>query len=275
MATSGSASSGDRSLLNNEFLSDVTLKFGGQQLSCHKVVLARKSEYFFRAFSSQFSVASSNEVDLGDNEDAEAIRAMIRHIYDLPYDQMLDVNSVDDSAAYSTNEDLLFHIAVFTAADKYDVASLRPLVVKKFEDLMETNWESESFATSIQKLTGPSAGHLADNTLQAAAAAFCAKNLTKLIKKDEFVEMIQEQEPFTGRLLTGFLTGGFMETVQLRTCSGVSCRNTEPSESSLQALWSCCVVCGYDVNKSYSTDTFGGERYGHRGTVDYRKAFII
>jgi hypothetical protein len=95
-------------------------------------------------------VASSNEVDLGDDEDPEAIRAMIRHIYDIPYDQMLVDNTVDDSAAYSTNEDLLFHIGVFTAADKYDVASLRPLVVKKFKDLMETNWESENFAASVR-----------------------------------------------------------------------------------------------------------------------------
>ncbi|KAG9598890.1 hypothetical protein KCU77_g6244, partial [Aureobasidium melanogenum] len=171
-------------------------------------LLARKPEYFFRAFSSQFSVASCNEVDLGDDEDAEAIRAMIRHIYGLRYDKMLEENTVDDSAAFSTNEDLLFHISVFTAADKYDVASLRPLVVNKFEGLMETSWESESFATSMQKLTGPSAGHLADNTLQAAAAAFCARNLLKLIKKDSFVKMIQEEEPFTGRLLTNYLGGG-------------------------------------------------------------------
>lgn len=132
---------------------------------------------------------------------------MIRHIYDLPYDQMLEANTFDDTAAYSTNEDLLFHIAVFTAADKYDVSTLRPLVVKRFEDLMETTWEGDQFATAIQKLTGPSAGHLADNTLQTAAAAFCAKNLTKLIIKETFVKMIQDEEPFSGRLLTGFMTG--------------------------------------------------------------------
>jgi hypothetical protein len=95
---------------------------------------------------------------------------MIRHMYHLPYDKMLQENTVDGSAVYSTNKDLLFHIAVFTAADKYDVASLRPLVVKKFKDLMEIWQSSPKFATSIQKLMGPSAGHLADDTLQAAAA---------------------------------------------------------------------------------------------------------
>jgi len=149
---------------------------------------------------------------------------MIRHIYDLPYDQMLEANTSDDTAAYSTNEDLLFHIAVFTAADKYDVSTLRPLVVKKFEDLMETTWEGEQFTTAIQKLTGPSAGHLADNTLQAAAAAFCAKNLTKLIKKEAFVNMIQEEEPFTGRLLAGLFNREGESDAELTLKACQSCK---------------------------------------------------
>lgn len=197
-------------------------------------------------------VATSNEVNLGDDEDPEAIRAMIRHMYDLPYDQMLEDNTAGDSAAYSTNEDLLFHIGVFTAADKYDVTSLRPLVVKKFESLMETNWESESFANSIQRLTGPSAGHLADNTLQAAAATFCAKNLTDLVKKDTFVRMIHKDEPFTGRLLTGFLDGApdDSRTIQLWTCGRDACNSTKPIPSALRGIFDYCVVCGNNCNKT-------------------------
>ncbi|KAG9821564.1 hypothetical protein KCU98_g10599, partial [Aureobasidium melanogenum] len=236
MATSGSASSGDTSLFDNKFLSDVTLKFGGQQLSCHKVVLVRKSKYFFRAFSSQLSVASSDEVDLGDDEDAEAVRAMIRHIYDLPYDKMLQENTVDDSAAYSTNEDLLFHINVYAVADKYDVPSLRPIIVKKFEDLMEMTWEIDDFVASIQKLTGPSMGHVADASLQAAAAAFCAKHLHKLVKQDNFVEMIQDEGPFVGRLLVGYLKGPKKETMLMK------CRSC--SHKSLTVFDSSCAFCG-------------------------------
>ncbi|KAH0288794.1 hypothetical protein KCU62_g4947, partial [Aureobasidium sp. EXF-3399] len=287
MATGSFSASSDRSLFDNKFLSDVTIKFGGQQLSCHKVVLARKSEYFYRAFSSQFSVAWSNEVDLGDDEDLEAIRAMFRHMYDLPYVQMLEENTVDDTLADdtddglpfcrrlftdtdSTNEDLLFHIGIFTAADKYDVATLRPLVVKKFKALMETNWESESFATSIQKFTGPSAGHLADNTLQTAAAAFCAEKLPQLIKSDAFVKMIQEEEPFTGRLLTGFLEGGNGDyIIQLKTCKKSDCRNTDPSTAK---DFSCphCVVCG--ISGSTGVHTGIGYEYG---LVDYKKARLL
>ncbi|KAI4849145.1 hypothetical protein E4T44_03526, partial [Aureobasidium sp. EXF-8845] len=262
-------------LFDNKFLSDVTIKFGGQQLSCHKVVLARKSEYFYRAFSSQFSVATSNEVDLGEDEEPEAIRAMIRHIYDLPYDQMLEgqEHSVDDTAAYSTNEDLLFHIGVFTAANKYDVPSLRPLVVKKFESLMETNWEGENFATSIHKLTGPSAGHLADNSLQTAAAAFCARHLTQLVKKDAFVKMIQQEEPFAGRLLTGFLEGGEhterCPVVQLKTCKKTSCMNSDPS--TIPRLITNCIVC----NVYNGTEVYDAHDHWVCGLVDYKKVRFL
>ncbi|KAI4744536.1 hypothetical protein E4T50_05144 [Aureobasidium sp. EXF-12298] len=259
-------------LFDNKFLSDVTIKFGGQELSCHKVVLARKSEYFYRAFSSQFSVASSNEVDLGDDEEPEAIRAMIRHMYDLPYDQVLEDNTADDSAAYSTNEDLLFHIGVFTTADKYDVASLRPLVVKKFEALMETNWESETFATSIQKLTGPSAGHLADTSLQATAAAFCTEKLPELIKNDAFVKMIQDEEPFAGRLLTGLLRSGHCPegaaAIQLKTCLRPDCLNIDLS--SVNHLSSKCIVCGTAQGTSYRL----GAVYTS-GLVDYKKVRFL
>ncbi|THW72291.1 hypothetical protein D6D19_06628 [Aureobasidium pullulans] len=256
MATNTISIRSDRSFFDTEVLSDVKVKFGGQQLLCHKTVLARKSEYFYRAFTGQFPVASNKEVDLGDDDDPEAVRAMIRHIYDLPYDQMLEGNTFDDTAAYSTNEDLLFHIAVFTAADKYDVATLRPLAVKKFESLMETSWESEQFATAIQKLTGPSAGHLADSTLQAAAAAFCAKHLKKLIKSGEFVKMIKEEEPFTGRLLSDFMAKPLELPVSLKRCTDLKCSGlTETSSIYLAQAHEHasrhCAHCGGMEGKEY------------------------
>ncbi|THV73809.1 hypothetical protein D6C92_02930 [Aureobasidium pullulans] len=260
MATNTISNRSDRSFFNTEALSDVKIKFSGQQLFCHKTVLARKSEYFYRAFTGQFPVASSSEIDLGDDDDPEAVRAMIRHIYDLPYDQMLEGNTSDDTAAYSTNEDLLFYIAVFTAADKYDVSTLRPLVVKKFEDLMETTWEGDQFATAIQKLTGPSAGHLADNTLQTAAATFCAKNLTKLIKKETFVKMIQDEEPFSGRLLTGFVTGiSALPPVPFFRCQQSKCKELGERDPAFlsgvrEYAKKHCMHCDWATNTPYYDD---------------------
>jgi len=224
-------------------------------------------------------IASNSEVNLGDEEDSEAIRGMIRHIYDLPYDQLLDENVIDNSAAFGTNEDLIFHINVLMAADKYDVASLRPLVVKKFEDLMKTNWESESFASSIQRLTGPSAGHLADTTLQVAAATFCAKNLPHLVKNKNFVRMIHEAEPFAGRLLTGFLEDEHKRgkhipegavTIQLKTCKKFACLHAAPSGMSTDRITSYCIMCGIsDAQLTMSN------QLRESGLVDYKKMYLL
>lgn len=77
-------------------------------------------------------VASSGTISLGDDDDPKAIHAMVRHLYDLPYDQASVL------FAKSTSADLMFHINVFEVADKYDVPSLRVLSVGKFAWLMES-----------------------------------------------------------------------------------------------------------------------------------------
>ncbi|THZ60531.1 hypothetical protein D6C86_04964 [Aureobasidium pullulans] len=269
MRTHAVNAGGDEDLFNNEQLSDVTVKFSGQQLFAHKAVLARKSKYFYRAFTGKFPVASSNEIDLGDDETPEAIIAMIRYIYDLPYDKVLEGKPVDDTSAYITKDDLPFHIAVFTAADKYDVCTLRPLIVKRFEELMEATWKGKQFAADIQKLIGPSAGVSADNTLRAAAAAFCAKNLTELVKEDSFVKMIQKEEPFTGRLLTDLLGTKESDSITLKRCTAPSCHNKAEKDVSYHKFLKCCVHCGGDG----SYEVYENHGY-HRGLENYKRAVL-
>lgn len=129
---------------------------------------------------------------------------MIRHIYGLSYDNE-EKQSKDSTVPYSVNGDLLFHISVFIAADKYDVALLRPHVVKRFRDLMQTNWKGDQFISSIQMLCGQSAGHLADRSLQAAVASFCTAHLNELLEQDKFRAVIWKEEPFASRLLTNLV----------------------------------------------------------------------
>lgn len=44
------------SFFDNAILSDVTIKFSGQQIYAHKVTLSKKCEYFFKAFTGGFPV---------------------------------------------------------------------------------------------------------------------------------------------------------------------------------------------------------------------------
>jgi len=136
---------------------------------------------------------------------------MIRHIYDPGQTIYLS----------SPTTDLMFHVNVFTAADKYDVPSLRVLVVKRFAQLMEQKWSTsqQEFCKVIQRLCGPAAARFADPSLQKAAAKFCSDNIRGLIKLDTFVDVLEECGPFATHLLTTALRNKHvMDTYRCQDC---------------------------------------------------------
>ncbi|KAH0399124.1 hypothetical protein KCU89_g6529, partial [Aureobasidium melanogenum] len=219
-------------LFNDKTLSDVQIKLrDGQSIFAHKALLARRSPWFLRAFTGKFPVASSDEICLDDeDDDPKAVRAMISHIYNLFYDQSL------------FTPDLMFHINVFAAADKYDVPSLRALVVGKLPQLMNQKWSTNQteFCKVIQRLCGPNAADFADKSLQASAASFCSEHIMDLIKLDPFVSMLEEGEPFAGRLLTAVLRGKAKCVMETFVCS--NCKSA--SEDKIKKnLGQTCISC--------------------------------
>lgn len=170
---------------------------------------------------------------------------MICHIYDLLYDQYL--------YPAPPITDLMFHVNVFATADKYDVPSLRALVVLKFTQLMNQKWSVSQveFCTVIQRLCGPDAASFADRSLQASAASFCSEHITDLIKLDPFVSMLEEGEPFAGHLLTAVLRGKascVMETFVCSRCKSVS------EDDIKRNIGQTCISC----NSKHSPSGFGG-----------------
>ncbi|THZ27066.1 hypothetical protein D6C91_02389 [Aureobasidium pullulans] len=264
-------------LFNDQTLSDVRIEFNGQHIFGHKAILARQSEYFFRAFTGQFPVASSGTISLGDDDDPKAIHAMVRHLYDLPYDQASVL------FAKSTSADLMFHINVFEVADKYDVPSLRVLSVGKFAWLMESIWsiKKEEVCQAIQRLCAPNAVSFADRSLQASAATFCSAHILDLIKIDSFVKMLEEGEPFAGRLLTAVLKGKSESVIQTKKCD--TCATV--ADSTIQAnLTQKCISCisgsaspNAPLNPHRSVTGFGGgfsAGFGNAPTLQHYKNFL-
>ncbi|CAD0112091.1 unnamed protein product [Aureobasidium uvarum] len=130
---------------NNNTLSDITIKFNGQQICAHKAILAQKSEYVMTAFTSKFQAATGAEVDLGDDDDSEAVHAMLRHIYGLPY-IALEITKPNSGC----EETLMFCLNVFIVADKYDVIGLRQKIVPDFLLLLQGHWETEKFVECVK-----------------------------------------------------------------------------------------------------------------------------
>ncbi|KAI4732053.1 hypothetical protein E4T49_00139 [Aureobasidium sp. EXF-10728] len=241
-------------LYNNQILSDVQIKLrGGQHIFAHKAFLARRSEWFLKAFTGGFPVASSNEICLDDeDDDPKAICAMIRHIYDLTYDGFAPPFTPG-------NTDLMFHIDVFASADKYFVPSLRPLVVQRFTQLMQATWSArqQDFCKAIQRLCGPDAVSFADKSLQASAALFCSEHIMDLIKLDAFVKTLEDGEPFAGRLLTAVLRGKadcVVKTVRCHDCKSV------PDEKIKQSLGQKCIGCN-SIHPAYFGPSSSHEHY--------------
>lgn len=196
---------------------------------------------------------------------------MVRHIYDLPYDQV-----ASPGTSFTTIiADLMFHINVFETADKYDVPSLRALVVVKFTQLMGQSWSSntEEFCKAIQRLCGPGAAHLADRSLQAAAASFCSAHILDLIQLEGFVNMLEEGEPFAGRLLTAVLRGksdSLTKTVKCFNCRSVA------DDTIKEQLGRKCISCG-NPGHTASSAPFGHPQqsiFGNGMQLQHYKNFL-
>ena len=103
-------------LFDQEALSDVTVKFGGRSVKCHKLVLSHASDHL-KALC-QTSEQSDNTIELY-NDDPEAIEAMLKYIYNFKYTGLIPNT---ERTKWS------FHLKVFDVALKYKARRLREKV---------------------------------------------------------------------------------------------------------------------------------------------------
>lgn len=105
-------------------LSDVTIKFSGRVKRCHKVILCSHSEYFqgLCGANSKFVESGQAVIELKDDEDPDAVEAMIAHIYSYDYS-----DHFKDKA-----DDAIFHFNVLVTAKKYLVPKLASRASVKF-----------------------------------------------------------------------------------------------------------------------------------------------
>jgi hypothetical protein len=118
---------------NDPTLSDITIKVGDKVVHLHRIVLIRGSEYFSKCLAKdKFKVrllilspglaltlrqeGGLKEIKLQE-DDPEALMAILRHLYGLPYSA--------DLADWDDGTSPLPHAMVYTTADKYQITSLK------------------------------------------------------------------------------------------------------------------------------------------------------
>jgi hypothetical protein len=121
MASSHQASNS----FDREAFSDLTIKCGDREFKTHKVYLYRASPYFQKLLdpNSAFREANQSVIELKEDE-PDAVRAMLDHVNDLPYDGSFSLNDLPTSVR--------FHLKVFVTAKKYLLPQLQTQAYNRF-----------------------------------------------------------------------------------------------------------------------------------------------
>ncbi|CAD0115411.1 unnamed protein product, partial [Aureobasidium uvarum] len=199
-----------RNFLDDQELSDVVIKFGDKQVFAHKIMLANGSAWFEKALLGSFSEANKKIIELHDDINPEVIMAMLKHLYGSNYYQQKILIGINGSAA--------FHLEVFMLGDKYDISSLREEASERFTDVLEHETDLVNFhdATihAIQRLLGPDASQLADQSLVKTTKALVLGNYDCLFWNKTFRRLLAR-----GTMLEEDLAYDFLDKVLRRDCA--------------------------------------------------------
>ncbi|THY13913.1 hypothetical protein D6D01_08246, partial [Aureobasidium pullulans] len=153
------------------------------------VILANGgSVWFEKALLGNFSEAKQDILDLGDDDDPDAVCALIKHLYGNTYHEQ---NVPFDHGEYYDN-----HLTTYTIGDKYDSASLRQQALTKLLrniecELIQPNNEIPDLVIHfIQKIRGPSAIVFGDKAIQTGVCHLVSKYVYDLWNNKTFAALL-------------------------------------------------------------------------------------
>ncbi|PWY74523.1 hypothetical protein BO94DRAFT_424171, partial [Aspergillus sclerotioniger CBS 115572] len=176
-------------LSSGEF-SDLTICTINQEFKVHRLVLCGQSEYFSRMLKRDW-VETTEKLVRFDDDDPEAIRAMIQFMYGIDYNK----SGGDDGHACP----LLFAVKMYQIADKYAVPRLQQQAKKTFETLAKTCWEMDYFSTVIAEAYRCTTK--SDRSLRDPLVEISREHIDELREKDEFQKVLEEATGFAADLV--------------------------------------------------------------------------
>lgn len=156
-------------------LSDVIIKFHGREVKCHKIILCAASDYFkmLCGAESKFKEASQKTIELKDDEDPDAVEAMLAYIYSFEYSERFKPKGSDP----------MFHFSVLVTADKYLIPRLFGKALAAFASTKSSLNENAEEAWKLIKLDAKYPDQHAD--IDKAVKELKKQHLHHLIMKPE------------------------------------------------------------------------------------------
>lgn len=126
-------------------------------------------------------VATSDVVDLGDEDNSKHIYAMLSFIHGTTYRKIHQRNAL--------GRNLDFHIDLYLIGEQFDVRSLRFAAANAFFHEAIFLSDTRYFPMAVQRILGPDAPVFADQFLVEVTIKICIEQIEKLVKNERFTEM--------------------------------------------------------------------------------------
>ncbi|KAL4969780.1 BTB/POZ domain-containing protein [Aspergillus stella-maris] len=122
---------------------DVTIITPEKEFRVHKLVICSQSGYFARMFSGNWLISEThkNTVKL-EGDDSRFVQTMIDFMYGFAY----------DTTKYGNMSPMMFHVAAYPIADKYDVTKMEEHIKEKFERLVGIYWDMDDLSFAIEEV---------------------------------------------------------------------------------------------------------------------------
>ncbi|THY78126.1 hypothetical protein D6C86_00230 [Aureobasidium pullulans] len=197
-------------VFNNSRDSDIIIKFAGHEIHAHRAILRLWSPFFERSLSSQFSVAKSPVFHLDDDDDADAVYAMLKHMYGMTFNQH------PDNFGHRVSR-LQFLWKAYVVADKYDCPSMRLAIVTRTERYLGNQISLdhhlvtarctfyEDLIQAISKICGPDALQLACPGMRDAVFDWLCRNFDLCIQEEGFNMAVRDGTLLDAQLTTRLL----------------------------------------------------------------------
>jgi len=204
---------------NDQTTSDIALRFGGNRVHLHKIILKASSGVWNQAFNSKLPISTKAEYIIQGHSDL-VVNTMLQYIYGKPLDA-----SPPDSPE---NGRLDYLFDVFGIANEYQIPSLGEAVTERVVQLMKRhpierrqdtfyNVISDTEIAEGKKMFGTVMSktadlyinnNVADKSLMNGVLSTCfelVRNLKCLEENLDIISLIGQHDPFCGRLLQLYL----------------------------------------------------------------------